>query len=112
MEKDVHCNLLLDFYGNLLTKKQREMMELYVECDTGLSEIASLMNASRQSVYDTIKVSEKLLEDFEEKLGCVRKYLENRNLLLESIDLLEKESEKNTNLKTALENVQKVLDNQ
>ncbi len=112
MEKDVHCNLLLDFYGNLLTKKQREIMELYVEFDTGLSEIASMMNASRQSVYESIKVSENLLENFEEKLGCVKKYLENRNTLLESIDLLEKEANQNANVKKALENVRKVLDNQ
>ena len=114
MEKDIESSLLLDFYGNLLTEKQKEIMHLYIECDTSLSEIASIVGSSRQAVYDMIKVSEKSLSDLENKLGCVKKYLENRNELIECVNLLEElqsqsQSEK---LEKVLEKVQKVLKNQ
>lgn len=114
MEKDIESSLLLDFYGNLLTEKQKEVMNLYIECDTSLSEIASIIGSSRQAVYDMIKVSEKSLNDFENKLGCVKKYLENRNDLIECENLLE-EIQKQSDIKTldkAIEKVQKVLKNQ
>ena len=89
MEKNIENNLYLDFYGNLLTKKQREIMTLYYDLDISLSEIASEVKTSRQAVYDAIKVSENLMKSFEEKLGLVRRYLENRSLLLKSVEKLD-----------------------
>lgn len=114
MEKDILGSLLLDFYGNMLTERQKEVMNLYVDCDTGLSEIASIVGSSRQAVYEMIKVSEKTLGELESKLGCVKKYLENRNNLIECKQLLEQFLEKNNNkeIESVLEKVQKVLDNQ
>lgn len=114
MEKDIRGSLLLDFYGNMLTEKQKEVMSLYIECDTGLSEIASMVGSSRQAVYEMIKVSEKTLCEFENKLGCVKKYLENRNNLLDCKQMLEKflVSNKNNEIESVLEKVQKVLENQ
>lgn len=114
MEKDIHNSLLLDFYGNLLTEKQREIMRLYIECDTGLSEIASIIGSTRQAVYDTIKVAEKSLNEFEAKLGSVARYLANRNLLIQTVDIINSEYKKTKSkeLEFAINNIKTVLDNQ
>lgn len=70
--------LLYDFYGMLLTDKQREMMTLYYENDFSLGEIADEYGISRQGVHDSIKKSRQLIEEYEEKLGLVEKMLNAR----------------------------------
>lgn len=114
MEKNIENNLYLDFYGNLLTDKQREIMTLYYDLDISLSEIATEVGTSRQAVYDAIKVSENTMKTFEEKLGLVEKYLKNRTLLLETIQKIEEigdisVKESLTEIKS---NISKVLENQ
>lgn len=113
MEKDVRGNLLLDFYGNMLTEKQQEIMKLYIEYDTGISEIALMLNSSRQAIYDAIKVAEKSLDEIEKKLGLVEKYLVNRNVLLECISNLNSSGnlKENSEIVKVVENLQKVLEN-
>lgn len=69
-----HVSLLYDFYGQLLTKRQREVMELYHEENLSLSEIADEFSISRQGVHDTLKNAEKALHKYEEKLGLVQKF--------------------------------------
>ena len=64
-------NLLVEFYGSLLTDKQLEYMELYYGDDYSLGEIAEEFDVSRQAVYDNIRRSAKLLENYEEKLHLV-----------------------------------------
>ena len=66
--------MLFDFYGVLLTDRQREMMELYYREDLSLGEIAGKYEISRQAVYDAIKRSEKTLKRFEKKLGLLGKF--------------------------------------
>ena len=67
-------SLLYDFYGELLTKRQREVMELYHEENLSLAEIADEFGISRQGVYDALKNGEKALASYEEKLGLVEKF--------------------------------------
>ncbi|MDD6311263.1 MAG: YlxM family DNA-binding protein [Firmicutes bacterium] len=67
-------SLLYDFYGALLTKRQREVMELYNDENLSLAEIASEFGISRQGVYDALKNGAKALEDYESKLGLVKKF--------------------------------------
>ena len=55
-------SLLYDFYGQLLTERQREVMELYHEENLTLSEIADEFSISRQGVHDTLKTAEKALQ--------------------------------------------------
>ena len=64
---------LLDVYGNLLTKKQRETLEGYLVYDITLSELANLHQSSRQAIFDTIQKTTKALFEFEEKLGMLEK---------------------------------------
>lgn len=77
MEKNVEINLLLDFYGNLLTDRQREVMELYYEDNLSLTEIAEDLAISKQGVSDILKRSEKVLYDTESKLNLLRDHLAN-----------------------------------
>lgn len=77
MDKNVEIALLLDFYGNMLTDRQREIMNLYYEDNLSLSEIAEELNISKQGVSDSIKRSEKVLYDTESKLQLMKQQLEN-----------------------------------
>jgi predicted DNA-binding protein YlxM (UPF0122 family) len=82
MSKDLSISVLMDFYGELLTDKQKDTLELYYDRDYSLAEIAQDMDISRQGVRDFIKRGEKQLCEFEEKLEMVRKYNDiNTNLL-------------------------------
>lgn len=82
MGKDLSISVLMDFYGELLTDKQKDTLELYYDRDYSLAEIAQDMDISRQGVRDFIKRGEKQLYEFEEKLEMVKKYNDiNTNLL-------------------------------
>ena len=74
MEKLVEQGLLYDFYGELLTKHQREIYEDAVYQDMSLSEIAEEHGISRQGVHDLIKRCDKLLVGYEEKLHLVERF--------------------------------------
>ena len=67
-------SLLYDFYGALLSERQREVMELYHEENLSLAEIADEFGISRQGVHDALQKAEKSLEMYEEKLGLVGKF--------------------------------------
>lgn len=81
LEKISHIIMLKDFYGPLLTPKQLEILSLYYENDLSFSEIAAEIEISRQAVYDIVKRSETLLEEFENKLGLVKRFKESRQQL-------------------------------
>ncbi|ANK59393.1 MULTISPECIES: putative DNA-binding protein [Loigolactobacillus] len=66
--KNDRVNSLFDFYASLLTKKQYNYLQLYYADDYSLGEIAEEFSVSRQAVYDNIKRTEKILEDYEAKL--------------------------------------------
>ena len=68
IEKMVEIGLLFEQYKELLTEKQREMVSLYYEEDYSLGEISENLGVSRQGVYDTLKRSEKILREYENKL--------------------------------------------
>ena len=71
-------SVLLDFYGELLTEKQRECCDLHYNEDLSLSEIAEQLGISRQGVWDNIRRAESVLEDVENKTGLLRRFEENR----------------------------------
>ncbi|KAB3531412.1 YlxM family DNA-binding protein [Alkaliphilus serpentinus] len=72
IEKTIEISMLFDFYNQLLTERQRDMIDLYYNQDLSLGEIAETFDISRQAVYDTIKRTEKILYQYEEKLKLIQ----------------------------------------
>ena len=68
MAKDLQFIMLLDCYGEFLTERQRQVTELYYGEDLSLGEISEISGITRQAVRDSIKRSEEILLDMEEKL--------------------------------------------
>ncbi len=85
VESIAKTSLLFDFYGGLLTERQREVMEFYHEENLSLAEIADEYGISRQAVHDTLKKAETALADYESKLGLVEKLMKSRQAI-EEID--------------------------
>ena len=75
MEKIVEQTLLYDFYGELLTEHQRRIYEDVVLNDYSLSEVAEVLGISRQGVHDNVKRCSKILQDYEDKLHLVEKFV-------------------------------------
>lgn len=84
LEKINRMNELYDAYLDLLTPKQKLYFELYYQDDLSLSEIAEQFQVSRNAVFDNIKRTQKLLEDYEMKLQLLEKR-EQREQLLQRI---------------------------
>ena len=87
----LEMTLLFDYYGELLTQRQRQCFDLRYNQDLSLSEIAQELNVSRQGVYDNISRAEALLRNMEEKTGCVRRDRDLRNaenVILEAAESL------------------------
>ena len=78
MEKFVEQALLYDFYGELLTERQQQVYESVVLEDYSLSEVAEDLGISRQGVHDMIRRCNHTLEEYEEKLHLVEKFLRIR----------------------------------
>ena len=76
MDKFTRIGSLYEFYGALLSKRQREATALYYEENCSLAEIAEEFGISRQGVYDALHSAEKALEGYEEKLGLVQRFEE------------------------------------
>ncbi|WP_394232556.1 putative DNA-binding protein [Niallia oryzisoli] len=91
LEKTTRMNYLYDFYQSLLTPKQRSYMALYYLDDFSLGEIAEEYNVSRQAVYDNIKRTETMLEEYEEKLLLFKKFQERTKLIEEMKEILKQD---------------------
>ena len=81
MAKNLEISVLLDFYGELLTEKQRDVVELYYNEDLSLAEIAAHSRITRQGVRDAIKRAEQQLLEMEERLGLARRFQEIQKAL-------------------------------
>lgn len=70
--------LLFDYYGELLTERQRMCFDLRHNQDMSLGEIAQELDVSRQGVYDNLSRAESLLRNMEQKTGCVKRDMQCR----------------------------------
>lgn len=71
-QKNLAYSVLLDFYGPILTDKQRAILTEYYDEDLSLAEIAENFGITRQGVRDAIKHGEAALDEWETKLGNAR----------------------------------------
>jgi len=74
MAKDFSVAMLMDFYGEMLTDKQREFLEYYYNEDLSLAEIAHNEGITRQGVRDAIKRAEHSLGEMEAKLSLASRF--------------------------------------
>ena len=86
MAKNYDMAVLMDFYGDMLTEKQRSFLEYYYCDDLSLSEIAENEGITRQGVRDAIKRAETQLCDMENRLGAAKKFEDMRSGLNDIIE--------------------------
>lgn len=94
LDEVLEVSVLLNYYKNLLTDKQRDYLVEHLEDDMSLSEIAKKHEVTRQAVYDNIKRGVKTLYEYENKIGFYRKECEieelleklKKNLTIENVD--------------------------
>jgi predicted DNA-binding protein YlxM (UPF0122 family) len=112
MDKITEASLLYDFYGQLLTKRKQEVMELYHEENYTLAEIADEFGISRAAVHDSLKSAEKSLQEYEQKLKLVAKFMETSDAIRkidEMIDCLAEAHKENSGLVNSLEEIKSVI---
>lgn len=86
----LEMTLLFDYYGDLLTERQRSCVDMRYNQDLSLSEIAEELGVSRQGVYDNLSRAEALLRNMEEKTGCVQRAMKTRKAVREILDAANK----------------------
>lgn len=86
----LEMTLLFDYYGELLTERQRSCVDMRYNQDLSLSEIAEELGVSRQGVYDNLSRAEALLRNMEEKTGCVQRAMKTRKAVREILDAANK----------------------
>lgn len=92
LEKTTRMNFLFDFYQALLTDKQRAYMELYYLDDLSLGEIAESYKVSRQAVYDNIRRTEAMLEEYEKKLKLFEKFQKRQQTIEKLVDAIKRKA--------------------
>ncbi len=110
-DRKTNMTMLCDFFGELLTEKQRRCFELSYDEDLSLSEIADIVGISRQGVRDNIKRAENALTEIEEKTGVVRRFIEIRRSIGNMESALERAltMSDNRDLSVILSNISKEL---
>jgi len=103
MAKDLRICLLLDFYANMLTDKQREAVDLYYNEDLSLAEISEHTGITRQGVRDSIKHAESILLDTEQRLGFAARFESQRGTVNEMLAAADELDELNARHQTGAE---------
>ncbi len=85
LDKTIEISMLFDYYGKLLTDKQRKIIDLYYYQDLSLGEIAENLDISRQGVYDHLNRAENTLKSYEDKLQLVKRNKKNIGIINELI---------------------------
>lgn len=112
-DKVTEVSLLYDFYGQLLSKRQQEVMSLYYEENLSLSEIAEEFSISRQGVHDALKNGEKSLHQYEAKLGLVSRFEKSRHIVQaidSQIESIIDKNRDNPDLVSSLAEIRSIID--
>jgi len=78
--------LLFDYYGGMLTEKQRDCFDMRYNQDLSLGEIAESLGVSRQAVNDNLTRTEATLRRMEENIGCVKRDMQIRKAAREILE--------------------------
>jgi len=89
MEEIYEIGLLLDFYGQLLTQRQFEVLDLHYNSDYSLREIAEHLGISRQGVYDNLKRGKTLLINFEKVLSLLEKHCKQKTIIEKIVNIVD-----------------------
>gem|GEM_PF-183845 len=109
-------SILLDFYGQLLTARQYEILDLYYNNDYSLAEIAEELGISRQGVHDSIRKGRAALEAYEERLGLAARFREQEEKMKRALSFLKKvesevpEAAGNKSFRKAVKALERVMD--
>lgn len=115
MDELLRLTLLYDFYGELLTQKQKQVYELYYQNDLSLSEIGVELSTSRQAVRDLLVRTEKILIGYEEKLQLMERFMQQKKAvrkmktILDEISMQPLSQKTLSSLQTAKEIADKIL---
>ena len=113
MERRVELGWLSDFYGPLLTERQRTVLQMYCEDDMTLQEIAQALEISRQGAHEIVRAAEGQLQGYEQALGLMRRYRAMTNEVAACHDILRSIAGRDENdreaLKKALEALEKIM---
>lgn len=91
MEKNIKISMLLEIYGNLLTERQSDTVDLYYNQNLSLSEIADEINVTRQAVRKNLVEAEKNLFEYEKKLKFLEKNIQRKEKIDEILNLINDE---------------------
>lgn len=116
VEDIYEITVLLDFYGQLLTERQYEIMDLHFNSDLSLGEIAEDLGISRQGVHDSIRKGKQALSGYEKRLGLAERFKEQERNIEKALKSLKRMVKKNPELikdpdyQQAMDILGKVLD--
>lgn len=108
-EKSYTVGMLLDFYGELLPIRQRQVADLYYNDDLSLSEVAEECGITRQGVRDALKKAEEQLRGFEERLGLLERHIEREATLKAVLSRLEELSARGVDTEDLKETIKGLL---
>lgn len=106
MDELLRLTLLYDFYGELLTQKQKQVYELYYQNDLSLSEIGVELSTSRQAVRDLLLRTEKILVGYEDKLHLMERFMLQKKEVLQIKTILDELGAK-TETKSVLDSLER-----
>ena len=104
-DEKLNLSLLFDFYGDILTERQKEIASLSFDEDLSLREISEVTGITPQGVRDSLNKSKKILIDMEEKLGLLSKFSENKHNTDYIISRLMTMKENNTHLSPEIDGI-------
>ena len=116
MDELCMISLLLDYYGQMVTKRQYEVLDLHYNSDYSFGEIAEELNISRQGVYDNIKRGKAALFELEQKLGLIGRFNRQKDKAseilktLEEIDFSSLSDKDSRNLEKAMQTVRSIME--
>ena len=113
MDEILRASMLFDFYGELLTDKQKSIFEMFYLNDLSLTDIGQELNISRQAVRDQLKRTEKILSEYEDKLMLLERFYEQKKLVRKIKSIVE-DIENSSNLDSVniikIEEIKKIAD--